>query len=256
MPPLKQLSPFAALLFLDLACSPAPVTLTVSSSQPRAAAPSQSVEPTRVGPAPAATEPATVATPNDTTAPREVCEGQRHLTTPAVGFGNDRPFTVSAGLVWGQSEGDCPSLEVELGTHADRFTAGEAYRGVTITVFADAARLTLAPGTYAIPHWEKNGPIWSAMLNVSSSVGLGSHAYGELVIDQISAAQDHSPATVAGSVWLCVAPIPEFPGPQWIGGTFVARVETRDRLHGLPAKLQVKPGSIVAWRGAAQSSHL
>jgi hypothetical protein len=179
-----------------------------------------------------------------------VCDGQRHLATPAAGFGNDKPFTVSAASVWGQSQDDYASLRFELGTHRDRFAAGDAYRGVDITVFADAPSLTLKPGTYPIPHWEQNGPIWSAMLDVSGAVGLGNNARGELVLDEITAARHETPATVRGSVWVCVDPIPEFPGPQWVGGTFVATVNRLDPLYKTPARLKVDAGGIVATRPA------
>jgi len=233
----------------NLACAE---TRTRGAPQPMAAAPTFSVEPAPapVANAPGLSEASQVAAPNDAGAPSSDCEGQRHLATPAAGFGNDKPFTVSAASVWGESEGDYASLRFEFGTHAARFSAGDGYRGVEIMVFSNAPSLTINPGTYPIPNWENNGPIWSAMLSVSSTLDLGSNARGELVVDEITAAKGKTPAIVRGHVWICVDPFPEFPGPQWIGGTFVATVQPLDPYHRVPARLKVETGSIVATRPA------
>lgn len=110
------------------------------------------------------------------------------------------------------------------------------------------ARLTLVPGTYEIPHWEKGGPIWSAMINVAGDTGLGNQARGELVIDEITAPRGKSPAMVRGHLWICVDPIAEYPGPQWVGGTFAAEVKTTDDLYREPTPLKVEAGRILVTR--------
>lgn len=208
------------------------MTVPVASVDASAPSPSASVEPAADASAP----------------PPESCEGAKHLATPAAGHGNDVPFTAAFASVRSRSRSAYATLDLELGTHADRFVGGEAYRGASVHVIADAPSFTIVPGTYPIPSREKNGPMASAMIEVSGSVGLGNNARGEVIIEEISAAKGRSPATVRGKLWICVDPIAEYPGPQWLGGTFVAEVKPLDTLYKVPAAFKVEPGRIVATR--------
>jgi len=177
------------------------------------------------------------------------CEGQHHLETPAAGVANDVPFTIAAAQVVGHTTGDFATLHIELGSRAVRFIEkDQSYRGVDIQLMADAPSLTLQPGRYEIPHWEKNGPIWSAMLNVSMSVGLGNNARGELVIDEITPPMGKAPGTVRGKAWVCVDPIDRYPGAQWMGGTFTATIKMVDQLYKTPVPFKVEAGRIVVMR--------
>jgi hypothetical protein len=180
------------------------------------------------------------------------CEGQRHLETPAAGVGNDKAFTVAAASIVGQALGEYASLNLELGSHGDRYKANDAYRGISISVFANAPSLTLQPGHYEIPHWEKDGPIWSAMVQVDHQTSLGNNARGELIIDEITPSKGKMPATVRGKVWICVDPIDDYPGAQWLGGTFTAKVNMTDPLYKLPVPFKIEQGRIVASRSKVQ----
>jgi hypothetical protein len=156
---------------------------------------------------------------------------------------------VTSAAFQGYASGDFATVEIELGTHPDWAAAGDAYRGARIEVIADAPSLTLVPGTYAIPHREEHGPIWSAMIVIAGGKSTGNNARGELVIDEITASKTgKTPATVRGHLWVCVDPIPDFPGPQWIGGTFTATVKLLDQLYKVPAAIKVETGRIVATR--------
>lgn len=225
------------------------ISCAACSSQRPAPTPAASLLPALPAsvPAPVASAPAPIADAGAS----ELCEGVKHATDgPARGFADDRAFTVSVATIRSQSGGEFAKMDLELGSLPDRFGArGMAdYRGVEVNVFADRNSLSVTSGTYAIPRWEKGGPIWGAMINVRGNVGTSVNPRGEVVIDEIVVRAGKKPARARGHLWVCFDSLAEFPGPLWIGGTFDAEISLIDSLHKDRAAIAVKTGEIVLTR--------